>query len=277
MKSDKTIPLRQLVTAGWRRFWILIIVMSALIQVFVLAVLSVVGFAAFDSGAGPERQWRYSAETSHWVYKYPAEPIVIPLDKYAEHRIVVGTRIVGMPYFESVHGEGIKSTPIGSLGLLAINYTPSENQQVYQFVEDRIGFPFVAMRSTFVMESTNLPSVSAGVQWRAIHGIKITGESGPSSLPLPREFVAIPLSPIYHGLLLNTLIYAIPVAILILLLRMSRLARACKRKHQGKCVACSYPDSESSHCPECGLDTQVDWKKALWAGSKLHRLPRIRE
>lgn len=63
--------------------------------------------------------------------------------------------------------------------------------------------------------------------------------------------LAIPLRPIWTGLLGNTLFYgSITLALLIVL----RHARTRRRRARGRCIACGYELGEGvATCPECGL------------------------
>lgn len=63
--------------------------------------------------------------------------------------------------------------------------------------------------------------------------------------------VAIPLRPIWPGLLANTLFYA---ALTLALLAGLRVVRTRRRRARGRCVACGYElDEGVGVCPECGL------------------------
>ena len=263
------------IKSGRRRFLALSLVAGILTQALVIVILSMIGFALYESGSWPGREWYFPSAGSDWVYKYPPEPIVLPLNKRATRSIQTGIRYAAMPYSKVVHGDKLKTAPLNAPSFLAIGYTPPQGQQVYQFVEDRIGFPFLAARSVSILESTSKPSPTKGLRWVVRRGIKVTGESGYSSINLLREHVSIPLSPIYSGFLLNTLIYAVPFAALILLLREARLLRARSKARRGLCVSCAYTLAGQSRCPECGMDMNTHWKKAIRAGCKRRALPRL--
>lgn len=78
----------------------------------------------------------------------------------------------------------------------------------------------------------------------------ISGVRNPSQLIL-REARALPLLPIWPGLILNTLIYA--AALWLLTLGPIRLRRAL-RARKGHCPQCGYDlnNLEAQRCPECG-------------------------
>lgn len=273
-RSSQKFTLRQLRNRGWRRLLFGSVVAAVVTQFVVLAILSGIGFGAYEPGGGPSRQWYLAEPSGGWVYRHPTEPILIPFDQYAENGIVVGTRIVGMPYFQPTHGEAVEISPVAGPALLVRSYTPQDDQQVYQFVEDRIGFPMHAARSVFVLESSSSVK-SFRERWVVYKGIELAGESGSSSLQLPREFVAIPLKPMYFGFLMNLLFYAIPYIVFVFSVRLIRLIRARSRAKQGECVSCRYTLAGLSQCPECGMDMQTEWKKAALAGCKLRHLPRL--
>ncbi len=66
-----------------------------------------------------------------------------------------------------------------------------------------------------------------------------------------QRYIAIPLRPIWPGLLANTLFYA---ALTLVLLAGLRLRRTRRRRAHGRCVACGYELGEGvGVCPECGL------------------------
>jgi hypothetical protein len=70
--------------------------------------------------------------------------------------------------------------------------------------------------------------------------------------------VLIPRSPLWSGLLINTIFYA---AISWLLIRGPAETRRRWRELRGRCGNCAYPRGESIICTECGADLSRTWRR----------------
>lgn len=126
---------------------------------------------------------------------------------------------------------------------------------VYSIVE--YGFPAISTRVVGgIDDSVVLPDGS--YQSRVLHAFT-TPIKDPtrvlklSTAPLA-ENVWMPYQPVWFGLVINSVFYAIVIAIIASILRTYRHARRMKR---GKCPICNYELSFDFHdgCPECG------WRK----------------
>ena len=76
--------------------------------------------------------------------------------------------------------------------------------------------------------------------------------------PAGTRFRQIPLHIIPLGLSLDSLVYAAPLAGIILLPRWMRRLRRASRRRRGHCPACNYDLrglARNSPCPECGKPT----------------------
>jgi hypothetical protein len=123
-------------------------------------------------------------------------------------------------------------------GVSRADYAFSGEGGYYYVSVLRSGWPFEALSS----ESWSDPGPHA---WR--HGLPVIGE-----LWVARRWGRLPIWPVWHGLLLNTLLYAVPAAGL--LLGVHRVRKLIRRR-RGCCWACGYslhglPDAVP--CPECG-------------------------
>lgn len=109
----------------------------------------------------------------------------------------------------------------------------------YYYQVGRAGFPFRCLRWTSGF-SVPPPEVS-----RWAEGIMTDYRT--SVMNLPRR---IPLVPEFAGLLLNVLIYCLPVHVARAGLRR---AIARRRRRKGLCARCTYPVvPRADRCPECG-------------------------
>jgi len=59
----------------------------------------------------------------------------------------------------------------------------------------------------------------------------------------------LPLRPVWSGLVVNTLIYALVAWCAWML---ARAGRRCRRRRRGRCPGCGYPIGASCRCSECG-------------------------
>ena len=259
---------------GWARFIAVSMSGAMLLQTILLVLISLFAFAKYDWEAPPQRAWCHMNAHMEWVYTRPLEPLIIPLDEYGEWSLTVGSRVWGSRYSKKLHG-----TELDLVQLKSSRYSAISNEKTslnhYAFIEDRIGFPFRSARSSFAIYDylDKTDGIGDGVQ--VYEGIAIMGEENTTSFPLNREFIAIPLRPIFPGFLLNTLIYSLPFLGSILVLRWVRVVRADRRYSRGKCVSCGYLLEDLVRCPECSLRKACAWRSAVWAGCKAKRLPRV--
>ncbi|MEQ8770179.1 MAG: hypothetical protein RIB60_06690 [Phycisphaerales bacterium] len=63
------------------------------------------------------------------------------------------------------------------------------------------------------------------------------------------QYILVPLTPIWSGLVINTLFYA---AVLFVLIHTGRLMRSGWRAGRGGCPSCGYSLAGVDTCPECG-------------------------
>ncbi|HZW07506.1 MAG TPA: hypothetical protein VFF65_10315 [Phycisphaerales bacterium] len=87
-------------------------------------------------------------------------------------------------------------------------------------------------------------------------GVLMTSAPAPSSSRDPQAFV--PLRPLALGMVLNTLLFAVPIA---LVLWAPGAVRTLRRRRKGCCAACGYSLAgldEGAACPECGRGRDAD-------------------
>lgn len=108
------------------------------------------------------------------------------------------------------------------------------------------GWPVYSMRGECINVA---PAVSRGVQWRAVHACLL---KSPVTFRTYWSPSMIPLTPIWKGLVVNSVLYA---AFLWLLLAGPSAVRQRWRQRQGLCRRCGYDLHGAAHtkCPECGL------------------------
>jgi hypothetical protein len=130
--------------------------------------------------------------------------------------------------------------------------TPGRHSRLINFVEDARGWPARSLVSYFDHEGSlqRRPNQSSryvpGAAVNPVWGIRLGDTKGPSGLPR-----TLPLRPIWRGLLVNSLFYAVLLWFLVLL--RSRVRRLMRRRH-GLCPRCAYRlcGEFSQGCPECG-------------------------
>jgi len=117
-------------------------------------------------------------------------------------------------------------------------------------IEDARGFPFLAMRGSFDIDSPdgrgNIENVRGAIM--IDFGTRLPGADR-TMTPL------IPLGIIWRGFILNALIFA---AIWFALLAGPGTVKRTLRRRRGACIDCGYDLRGAAHeqCPECGRETR---------------------
>ena len=118
----------------------------------------------------------------------------------------------------------------------------------------RCGFPALALRcSTLIDDSApqfdgTYPTQAHGAFLDRIDAAALMGK--PSVWP-HAQHLWFPYQPIWSGLAINTVSYAV---LIFLLARLARSVRHARRMHRGRCPYCTYElgFDFSDGCPECG-------------------------
>lgn len=77
----------------------------------------------------------------------------------------------------------------------------------------------------------------------------------------------LPITPIWHAFIADTLLYSLASAALILgPIAALRTHRRSKRRRAGKCITCGYP-LHGTTCPECGSTTTANLPTSLAPGA----------
>lgn len=105
---------------------------------------------------------------------------------------------------------------------------------------------FAAWRTASVLDR----SESVEYEWKYHAGIVLRDEPGTEAGN--RIPTILPLQPLWPGLAVNTLVYAVAAAVCTAGLRQG--SRHWRRK-RGLCAACAYPAGEMDRCSECGETT----------------------
>jgi hypothetical protein len=129
---------------------------------------------------------------------------------------------------------------------------PMQNQSDILFVE-RYGGPFVSRSSSFAIRAWYAEDSSRnGGFYETVAGPKRVEQIWPT--PLEGEAHG-PRSVSYHpiGLILNPIIYTLPIWLLVMGLRWALLKlHSRKRSRLGLCTSCGYDLAGLNVCPECG-------------------------
>lgn len=137
----------------------------------------------------------------------------------------------------------IESVPHWSI----LNRVPTErrDQVTWRVQEDARGWP---LRS-FLARYVNEPRFIYDSHLNVFDGLPVYRVQTPHFMD--REFIALPLTPIWSGFIVNTLFYAV---ILWLLIPGPFTLRRLIRRKRGLCVKCAYDLRGTEHeaCPECG-------------------------
>lgn len=110
------------------------------------------------------------------------------------------------------------------------------------------GWPFVSMSVSWSWTSPGQEPMLTGGLGIPLAKPRYSSLSGGR----PDELRAIPLQPVWRGLLLDTGFFAA----LLLIAPLARTVRRIHRRRAGRCLECGYQlNSSSEGCPECGLRT----------------------
>src|SRR6056297_2042073 len=151
-RSD-CISLRQLVRTGCRKLLIVSLLFGIISQLCITLLLSIAAFERSEFAQGIRQDWVYTSDKKVWVQKNPQEELVIPLDFSGSLQLTVGSRVKGARYHPVLH-EIVESTSADmDDSLLIEEYIPRDGWIVHQFIEDQIGFPFLAAHSMYLMET----------------------------------------------------------------------------------------------------------------------------
>ena len=104
-----------------------------------------------------------------------------------------------------------------------------------------------------MQDSKNRPDYNS----HTLRGVWVVSGDPPTSrwLPTTPRGWAIPIRPLWPGLMMNTIVYAVLAWTLWSALRMPRAYRRRRRQKRNQCLACGYSRAglaESAACPECG-------------------------
>lgn len=130
---------------------------------------------------------------------------------------------------------------------------PSEKRTHYRVAGAKCGWPMLAMRTTTRSSVTDehdhtdrTPAISLP-RWLHDFADRMT-----YGYYAQRAF---PLTPIWSGFLINTVLYALTFW---LILRSLPWIRAIRRKRHRQCITCGYPIGIRSFCTECGTVVAVN-------------------
>jgi hypothetical protein len=117
----------------------------------------------------------------------------------------------------------------------------------HTMIVDAYGLPFRSMRTTRRMVQQGR-DVTTNDQTGFEAGMIVPRQFNPSQTATLR----FAFEPVWPGFVLNSLLYAMPVASLIV---AAGLLRARRRRRRGRCVRCNYDLAGLDACPECGATT----------------------
>lgn len=125
---------------------------------------------------------------------------------------------------------------------LSTDANPPIDMPNYYFVEQRLGLPLTA-RSTkavrYYKQSFTQTTLTEGTIWPEVGNVQV------------------PPAVSYHplGLILNPIIYALPIWLIVMGVRWAFISRRSrKRARLGVCVGCAYELAGLGVCPECGRE-----------------------
>lgn len=126
----------------------------------------------------------------------------------------------------------------------------------------RYGFPFLcfevqttALKAIDPSRTIRQSSIINGAMCKPIHPGDLGGECTPPTPPQQHLAIYIPYSPIWSGLAVNSIFYAL---VFFSLITTKRALTHSRRMQKGKCPICKYDlvFDNSLGCPECG------WRKS---------------
>jgi len=265
MKNDQkfyTVELSRL----WKKTFILSFLLGMIANILLTLLISRIALSYSELKGSPKTEQVYTGSNCGMTYSYPVEKLILPADQYAIRYLTVGKRIFGQPIL------GNSQPNLRTILIPHSRYGPSyscpKEEIRGSFIEDLVGYPFVAARSSMTLQYIDEDGQSIDFPFHTHEGIFIYGDSGYTFFPPSRDYLTIPLRPVFPGFLYNTLIYSIPFAGFILSLRWLRVWKAKRRVRRGQCVACGYDIAGLDRCPECATWRDIPWKPLLWAGCK---------
>lgn len=148
--------------------------------------------------------------------------------------------------WNSPYGMHWKNFGVEVLTVQADAQTGHSESPTSTALEVRYGWPALALCSGRWIPDTTKPQ-----NMKVVQGVKVP--------PLPRlgyDGGYLPTSPLWRGMVINTLFYA---AMVWMLIRGPFEAQRRWREWNGRCGACGYPRGTSSVCTECGADLTKGW------------------
>jgi hypothetical protein len=120
--------------------------------------------------------------------------------------------------------------------------TAVERDRRVTMTDVAIGFPLVALASRQTYSPVD--------QSTTTNGLRFTNSA--NYWARRATSTAFPLTPIWHGLFVNSLFFASMIYALRWLAARAQERRKSRRARTGYCPNCKYPIGQTSVCPECG-------------------------
>lgn len=240
-------------SAAWLRSAIICLLLGAATTVLSVAALRPI--AKLDHAGDANLSWKSAEGDRFWVY-HPEHGDVVLMDWGHRPLLYLGNRVVG--YTPVRQERMLPVVPPGKDSAFARR--PPDHAAPVGLIEERLGWPFLALRS--VVERRQPPDEGGDEEVRTRGAILIFAGDSPVS---GRSWLALPLRPIWPGFALNSLLFAVPVAGVMMAVRLLRLVRLHRRDSAGLCIWCRYELGSLSTCPECGR-SRGPWRHKVLAG-----------
>jgi hypothetical protein len=225
---------------GWTRTAIVCAAAGSIVTTLVAIGLRPI--AHIHHGVNANERWRSAEDSRSRVY-HPHHGTVVLQDWKQRTLLLLGTRSLG--YTTERETDAI---PLARPGRdSAFQKPPPNTDDSITVIEERVGWPFPALRSIVERRHSSADQQVVGVESRG--AILVV----PRESPVPgRSWLALPLRPLWPGFVLNSALFAAMTFALVMLIRLGRLRRLSRRDAAGLCVWCRYNLAGLEACPECG-------------------------
>lgn len=231
----------------------LLIWMFASLVVGAMINLGVAWSIAWDVSAG---EIRFPSEDEAFSIEFKSGDEGYFVDTWYQrwpNELRIGQRdhVLGISRMRNVECDELKRIlPSWSKCAGGLPYLTFERQYGNNFTSYRelaTGWPWCSFRGEY-FHAPQWAAPTSSIEFPYVKGVVIL----PAGWTRDESRFALPFIPVWPGFAMNTVLFAIPGALLVLSTRIPGMLIRSRRRHAGRCSKCGYPAGTSLNCTECG-------------------------